>query len=195
MLYIPKQNLAPVADLMALAATDDLAAEILAQGHNASGKLVASLAHFTDLMEASASAAISCFRYGAIINEGVAPARVAFTIGKRSGVGGARTSKLIEGLMDWIRIRNLTDGTDAQVKGMAFGIATKMKREGSPTKNAYTFSFNGRRKFWIDRTVEVHGQDWLKHGSEPLLDVAVDAFDKHMYTLTKRMGMEYRVLA
>ncbi len=113
--------------------------ELIAQGHKLTGSLVNSIEHTVEQFRKQLSLSISYLRYGAIVNNGVRPARVPFG----GGSTGAQTSKYIQALIRWVQLRNIAQGIRA--KGVAFAIARKHKQEGIPTVGSRAFSSNGRR--------------------------------------------------
>lgn len=117
---------------------EELAMELVAQGHRATGKLVGSIDYAVRELVNGISLEISYLEYGRFMNDGVPASRIPF--GKKTG---AKTSKYIQGLIDWINQKQLARGISAL--GLAIGIARKHKQEGMPTKGSYAFSTNGRR--------------------------------------------------
>ena len=65
--------------------------------------------------------------YGVSLNNGVPPSRVPYT--PTPPVRGG-TSKYIQGLIRWVKLRGIATGEKA--KSIAFAIARKQKREGNP---------------------------------------------------------------
>jgi len=129
-----RKNLEKLGDFL----VEELAAELVAQGHRATGRLAGSVEAAVKEYREGISLEISYLEYGRYVNDGVKAERVPF--GRKTG---AKTSKYIEALIKWVQIKGLATGLEA--KGLAFGIARKHKKEGIPTRGSYAFSRNGRR--------------------------------------------------
>jgi hypothetical protein len=86
--------------------------------------------------------------YMAINNEGVKSDRIPYYPGS-----GRKTSKYIDGLIDYVKRR--MGKSDEEAKGIAFAIASKHKLEGMPTKNSVIkHSKTGRRTGFIEIALE-----------------------------------------
>lgn len=126
-------------------AREEISVELRAQGHDQSGKLVASI-------ETKINETIEGFRgelymayYYEFVNNFTPPSRIPF--GGRSGRGGK--SKYIEGLIDFF-----TRLAAQNPISRAFATAWTQKREGRPTKGSYLFSSNGRRTGFLEAAHE-----------------------------------------
>lgn len=87
--------------------------------------------------------------YGKILNAGVSADRIPFSPGS-----GAKTSKYIQGLVRYARLR--MGASDKDALSIAFAIAHKHKKEGMPTEDSIRFSSTGKRtQFVEDATQEV----------------------------------------
>lgn len=87
--------------------------------------------------------------YGKILNAGVSADRIPFSPGS-----GANTSKYIQGLVRYARLR--MGASDKDALSIAFAIAHKHKKEGMPTQESARFSSTGKRtQFVEDATQEV----------------------------------------
>ncbi len=146
---------------------DALREELIAQGHKLTGSLVNSIDAAVEQYRGQLSLSISYLRYGAIVNNGVRPARVPFGNGN-----GAKTSKYIEALIRWVELRNIAQGIRA--KSVAFGIARKHKQEGIPTVGSRAFSKNGRR-VGFQNIVVADNLDRIEDTVANAGDVAVNA--------------------
>jgi hypothetical protein len=82
--------------------------------------------------------------YGLPINTGVPGSKIPYTPGS-----GRKRSKYIDGLIDFVRKRRLASKA-SEIKGIAFAIARKQKKEGQPTRGSFKFTKNGRRSNWVD---------------------------------------------
>jgi len=119
--------------------------ELLAQGHNASGKGIQSIeaaiasGDISDLI-----GVILANDYLVPVDTGVSPARVPF-----GGIGGGGTSKYIQGLLNWADY--IKPGlSEKEKKSFVFAVAHTHKKEGIPSNGAYSFTSNGRRTGWIE---------------------------------------------
>jgi hypothetical protein len=130
-----RDNLDKLGDLL----KDELARELIGQGHRATGRLASSIEYNVTVYANSLALEISYLEYGRYVETGVRADRIPY--GKKTG---AKTSKYIQALIEWVKIKGIASGLEAT--GMAFGIARKHKQEGMPTRGSYLFSSNGRRK-------------------------------------------------
>lgn len=117
---------------------NELQAELIGQGHNATGSLVNSFKSRSILLPNSLVIEIAMNRYGGAVDKG-----------RKAG-----TKKIpLEALMEWIEDRAIASG-DTEKKNIAFAIQQKIFQEGSPTKGSFKFSPNGRRKGFIDFVID-----------------------------------------
>ena len=146
--------------------------ELQAQGHKATGRLIASVVAKVSSVLDSIDLALSHLDYGIIVNTGLPANRVPYSRGS-----GAKTSKFIDALMDWIRLKGIAGGLDKTVRSVAFAMATAMKRDGIPTKGSYRFTSNGRRTMWIDYVYNKYNVSWQDQVAELSADYIEMAFD------------------
>jgi len=85
--------------------------------------------------------------YMIIQSKGVKASRIPYTRGS-----GKKSSEFINGLMKWVQYKGIERGK--QAKGIAFAIATKLKRTGMPSPGAFRYSKNGRRLNWIEEGIK-----------------------------------------
>ena len=78
-------------------------------------------------------------RHGVILNNGVSPQRIPYTI--PPPYSGAGHSKYIDGLKTWFKIKH--GKSDKEALGLAFGLARKHKKNGLPVDK--------RKIGWLDR--------------------------------------------
>lgn len=130
-----KQMLETIGDYL----TDALSKELIAQGHQATGDLVKSIASEIGAFQSTLYLEVSYKYYGRFLETGIPAARIPFG----SGASGAKTSKYIQGLMNWIRVKGLERDTK-KVKSFAFAIARTHKKYGYVSPNSRQFSSNGR---------------------------------------------------
>lgn len=128
-------------------ALDAVAIAWKAQGHNLTGKAIQELE--TRVIDVRGVTIIQGYivDYMANINEGVPASRIPYSPGS-----GARTSKYISGLIDYVKRR--MGKSDREAKSIAFAIASKHKREGMPTRNSARFSSTGKRTGFIEAALE-----------------------------------------
>ena len=98
--------------------------ELERQGHTLTGNLVQS---FDTVLKDSLSIDFIMEDYGLSLNYGIKPQNIPFT--PTPPVRGG-TSKYIQGLIRWVRLKGIATGEKA--KGIAFAIATKHKKYGYP---------------------------------------------------------------
>lgn len=124
-------------------------AELAQQGHRASGKTEgSSYVTVQGNLEVGFIAHVWHQDHVAILDKGVKPSRVPYSRGS-----GAKTSKYIDALIDWIGIIK-PSMNKREAKSFAFAIARTAKREGHPTNGSYRFSKNGRRKNWSEHAMK-----------------------------------------
>lgn len=128
-------------------AIDAVATEWKLQGHNLTGAAIKNME--TVIRFQTKELIIDGFvpDYMAINNSGVTAARIPYTPNS-----GARTSKYISGLIEYVKKR--MGKSDKEAKGIAFAIASKHKQEGMPTKASARFSQTGKRTGFIEIALE-----------------------------------------
>lgn len=129
----------------------ELRKELKGQGHEATGKLSRELeAVVKDFLNAT-EVEINHLQYGVYIDQGVRADRIPFRKGS-----GAKSSRYIDALIRWVRIKGFTSGLDKDIRGAAFAIANKQKRYGMPipldkrAPGGRGGNTNGRVKGWLD---------------------------------------------
>lgn len=122
--------------------------ELRAQGHYLTGRLENSITG--RLRQKGGDVAIEgeSLYYAGILHHGVRPDRVPYTPGAKTGAG---TSRYIQGLMTYFKLRGLGE---EEAKRAAFATAAKHKKEGMPTSGSYAYSQTGKRKDFITDTSE-----------------------------------------
>jgi hypothetical protein len=94
--------------------------------------------------------------YMAINNEGVKSDRIPYYPGS-----GRKTSKYIDGLIDYVQRR--MGKSEKEAKGIAFAIASKHKKEGMPTKNSVIkHSKTGRRTGFIEIALDKNSAKFIE---------------------------------
>jgi hypothetical protein len=93
--------------------------------------------------------------YMAINNQGVPANRIPYYPGS-----GRKTSKYIDGLIDYVKRR--MGKSDKEAKGIAFAIASKHKREGMPTKTSARFSKTGKRTGFIEQALDKNSAKFVE---------------------------------
>ena len=125
---------------------NELQAELIGQGHNATGSLVNSFKGRTILLPNSLVVEILMNRYGGAVDKG-------------RKIGTKKVPLLA--LMQWIEDKAIASG-DKEKKNVAFAIQQVIFKEGSPTDGSsrqgtigsFKFSPNGRRKGFIDFVID-----------------------------------------
>jgi len=145
-----------------------------AQGHNLTGNAIQQLE--TRVIEAGNSTIIEGYvvDYMANINAGVTAANIPYSPGS-----GARSSKYIAGLIDYVKKR--MGKSDREAKSIAFAIASRHKREGMPTKASARFSSTGKRTGFIEAAlegVEPELAQLIERGVEESINFVLESFFK-----------------
>lgn len=117
--------------------------EFIAQGHKNTGKGLKSIKikfegdNILGFMD----------KHMIIQSKGVKASRIPYSRGS-----GKKSSKFIDGLAQWVQQKGIASGK--QAKGIAFAIATKLKRTGMPSPGGFRHSKNGRRLNWIEEGIK-----------------------------------------
>lgn len=112
---------------------DQLRSELEAQGHNNTGELAASIRYKIEANTNGYEIVFTAKDYAKFVNNGIRPGKWVSVIA----------------LAKWVEQRGIASG-DKEVKAAAFAIQRKIFQEGSPTKNAFNFSKNGRRTEFVE---------------------------------------------
>lgn len=165
---LDKQILEQIATL----AIQAVAIEWKAQGHNLSGKAIRELE--TRIVEKANSTVIEGYviDYMSNINSGVPASRIPYNPGS-----GARSSKYIDGLINYVKRR--MGKSDREAQRIAFAIASKHKREGMPTKGSRRFSKTGKRTGFIEQAldnIEPQLAQLIEQGIEESIIFVIDSF-------------------
>ena len=125
---------------------DAIANEYIAQGHNNTGKSLASFE--TDVIQDGSKTIGLLFvpNHVVILNEGVSPQRIPYSPGSGRG-----QSKYINGLIEYFKTKGLSD---KEAKGAAFATAKKHKQEGLSTKSSSKYSSTGKRQNFIEEAIK-----------------------------------------
>lgn len=117
-----------------------------AQGHNLTGNAIQQLE--TRIIEGNGIIIQGyVVDYMANINAGVTAANIPYSPGS-----GAKTSKYIAGLIDYVKRR--MGKSDREAKSIAFAIASRHKKEGMPSKASARFSSTGKRTGFIEAALD-----------------------------------------
>jgi hypothetical protein len=149
-------SLQKLADEISLLAISVVANEWRLQGHELTGSAVKQMETMVR-MEIN-TLIIEGFvpDYMAINNEGVKSDRIPYYPGS-----GRKTSKYIDGLIDYVQRR--MGKSEKEAKGIAFAIASKHKKEGMPTKNSVIkHSKTGRRTGFIEIALEKNNAKFIE---------------------------------
>ncbi|MEK0324448.1 MAG: hypothetical protein QQN63_01985 [Nitrosopumilus sp.] len=125
-----------------------LAKEIVAQGHDLTGKLKNDVSEQIKRDGSGFTLDIFMQEYAPFVDKGVKASRIPYRRGS-----GAKSSKYISGLIDFIRKRGLATG-DKEVKNIAFAIANNHKRYGMPTRSSKRFSRTGKRLEFVQEALD-----------------------------------------
>lgn len=151
--------------------------ELIAQGHRATGALVASIEGGVDDSQVNRLIGyVLGNEYGQIVSDGVPASRVPFGRGSRGG----RTSKYIEALLAWSEV--VRPGITARERmSFVFAVANTHRREGISSRGSVSFSSNGRRKEWIKYGLEEPASDIISR-DELLISALADHFESLIYS-------------
>jgi hypothetical protein len=156
-------SLQKLADEISLLAISVVANEWRLQGHELTGAAVKQMETMVR-MEIN-TLIIEGFvpDYMAINNQGVPSNKIPYYPGS-----GRKTSKYIDGLIDYVQRR--MGKSEKEAKGIAFAIASKHKKEGMPTKTSARFSKTGKRTGFIEIALDKNSQKFVE-----LIEVSVAA--------------------
>jgi len=116
---------------------EQLAEELIRQGHKLTGSLIKSFELQIDKQAEATTYAFLMNNYGLSLEYGIKPERIPYTIGGQRRGG---TSKYIQGLIKFAQLKFRADKRRA--KQIAFAIANKHKREGYPLTKKIGFISN-----------------------------------------------------
>lgn len=145
----------------------ELQAELIGQGHKATGSLVSSFEGSVLTLPNSIVIQILMNDYGIYVNEG-----------RRAGAKKVP----LKVLMDWVEQRAIASG-NKEVKNVAFAIQEKIFQEGSPTNGSFKFAPNGRRKGFIDFVID--------NKIDPILSLLGDDIFKEFDTLVSNITKDF----
>lgn len=112
-------------------------AELYAQGHNASGQHIESIAFDVSGTSGGWEIVFTSLPYGKYLETGTEAGRYV----------------PIKALMEWVEQKGIAMG-DREVKNAAYAIRQAIYNEGTPTKGSYEHTSNGRRTDWISFVAE-----------------------------------------
>ena len=143
------------------------------QGHNLTGNAIQQL---ETRIVAGADIVIQGYvvDYMANLNAGVTAANIPYSPGS-----GARSSKYIAGLIDYVKRR--MGKSDREAKSIAFAIASRQKREGMPTRNSARFSSTGKRTGFIEIAlddIEPQLAQLIERGIEESINFVLESYFK-----------------
>jgi hypothetical protein len=143
------------------------------QGHNLTGNAIQQL---ETRIVAGGDIVIQGYvvDYMANLNAGVTAANIPYSPGS-----GARSSKYIAGLIDYVKKR--MGKSDREAKSIAFAIASRQKREGMPTKASSRFSKSGKRTGFIEIAlddIEPKLAALIEQGVEESINFVLESFFK-----------------
>lgn len=144
-----------------------------AQGHNLTG---AAIRELETRIVAGSDIVIQGYviDYMANINAGVTAANIPYSPGS-----GAKSSKYISGLIDYVKRR--MGKSDREARSIAFAIASRHKREGMPSKASARFSSTGKRTGFIEAAlagVEPELAQLIERGVEESINFVLESYFK-----------------
>lgn len=144
-----------------------------AQGHNLTGNAIQQL---ETRIVAGSDIVIQGYvvDYMANINAGIPASRIPYSPGS-----GARTSKYIAGLINYVKKR--MGKSDREAKSIAFAIASKHKKEGMPSKASARFSSTGKRTGFIEAAldgIEPELAALIERGVEESINFVLESYFK-----------------
>jgi hypothetical protein len=114
------------------------------------------------------------------VNTGVVSGNIPYDSSRRTG---AKTSKYIEGLKSYAKIR--FGLSDEEALGAAFAIAKTQEKEGMPTRASYVHSSNKRRTQAIEESYndnQQHYESIIENGLSVEIDLFIDkTFDQTIF--------------
>jgi hypothetical protein len=148
-------SLQKLADEISALAIQVIAMEWRAQGHELSGSAVKQMETVVRMEINTLVIDGLVPDYMAINNQGVPSNKIPYYPGS-----GRKTSKYIDGLIDYVKRR--MGKSEKEAKGIAFAIASKHKKEGMPTKTSARFSKTGRRTGFIEIALEKNSPKFIE---------------------------------
>lgn len=146
--------------------SDALINEFVSQGHKLTGGWENSLKYHIISTANETCATGEANFYGSILSAGVNPDRIPY--GGPST--GATTSKYIQGLIAYWKLRGLND---KEAIRDAFATAKNHKKEGLPSSGSYRFSETGQRTQFIeivDAKVSYELNEAISEGLDEIID-------------------------
>ena len=126
-----------------------LRTELEQQGHVATGRLLDSVEAVPLIFNDGFRIDVYYEDYGNPVDTGVSAGNIPFSPGS-----GARQSRYITGLIEWVGVKGLAAAGSREAKSIAFAIAHTHKKEGMPSRGSYKFSNNGRRTNWVKYVID-----------------------------------------
>ena len=153
-----------------------LAMELRAQGHNATGALIASLTARLEQKSEQTQIVGFMLRYGLAVDSGVSAGRV------RPG------RAYIDAITRWLRAKGVSGG-EKELKSIAFAIRNAHLKRGIPTSNSARFSSaRGRRRTGFLNVIDemsLQITEFVAVAYDTELNITMDEFVKHQNQLIK----------
>lgn len=162
------------ADILKKAAAildDNIRKEFRAQGHHLTGAWENSVKSSVVVTPDGAMVEGFANTYGSIVNAGTTPARIPFG---GTGTGNGGTSKYIQGLINYFKLRGLSDKEAVRA---AFATAHVQKREGMSTIGSRQYSGTGERQRYLEATERAIGSEVdqvVYDGCDELIDTTLN---------------------
>lgn len=150
-------------------------AELKAQGHVASGRGLESIEGIRQNRGLNVLiGVIMAEDYLVPISTGVPAEKIPYS---RSGNGG--TSEYITKLLEWADLVK-PSLSESERRSFVFAVANKAKQTGHPTPGSLSFSSNGRRTGWIDKSFDT---DEARAEFEDAFDIAAILAEEFLASL------------
>jgi hypothetical protein len=130
---------------------------LVIQGHQLTGALADSIEYKIVFEPNSMRVQFYMLQYAFFVNNATPASRIPFG----GDSTGAKTSKYIQGLMQYARNR-FGASTEKEAKRIAFAIARNHKKYGRPTPKSYQFSNNGFRTEFIENAIKYWEPDFIE---------------------------------
>lgn len=120
--------------------------ELREQGHYLTGGLEKSMTEETQVQDDAITSRVSMNAYFTYLQRRLPSDKVPYSRGS-----GAKSSKAVEGLLRYWKLRGLAP---KEARSATFATLNKWKQEGRPTRASFRYAKNGRRTGFLEYTVE-----------------------------------------
>jgi len=150
-----KEDLGFVMSLLKLELKDRLVVQ--GHGRRSTSKLISSIDFDIKVAATILVGSMYMEDYYVFVDKGVKASRIPY---KRGGPQRGGTSKYIQGLIRYFRLKRGLNPTEA--KRAAFATANKHKQEGMPTRASFKYSRDGTRLGFLTDTLKKYDQDAVR---------------------------------